>query len=49
MIKAESGKKGKEPYPGLVLKKDKGKRIRDKVEPVARDPLRPASGNCHLE
>jgi hypothetical protein len=38
MIKAESGKKRK-PCPGLALKKDKGKRMRDK--PVVRDPLRP--------
>jgi hypothetical protein len=41
MIKAESGKEGKEPCPGLALKKDKGKRIRDKVEPIARDPWSP--------
>jgi hypothetical protein len=33
MIKAES-ERGKEPCPGLALKKDKGKRIRDK--PVVR-------------
>jgi len=26
MINAESGKKAKEPCPGLVLKKDKGKK-----------------------
>jgi hypothetical protein len=35
MIKVESGKKGNEPCPGLTLKKDKGKRIRDK--PGVRD------------
>jgi len=28
MIKAESGKEGKEPCRGLVRKKDKGKRIK---------------------
>jgi hypothetical protein len=31
------------------VKKDKGKRIRDKWEPVVRDPLRLAFGNCHLQ
>jgi hypothetical protein len=30
MIKAESGKKSK-PCPGLALKKDKGKRIKDET------------------
>jgi hypothetical protein len=34
MIKAESGRR-QEPCPGLALKKDNGKRIRDK--PVVRD------------
>jgi hypothetical protein len=32
MIKAESGKKGNEPCPGLAPKKYEGRRIRD--EPV---------------
>jgi hypothetical protein len=35
MIKAGSGKKAKSRARGLALKKDKGKRIRDK--PVIRD------------
>jgi hypothetical protein len=45
MIKAGSGKKQKA-VPGLTLKKDKGKRMRD--EPVARDPWSPRLGNSRL-
>jgi hypothetical protein len=45
MIKAE-GKKAKSRALAFV-KKDKGKRTRDKVGTVVRDPLRPVSGNCH--
>jgi hypothetical protein len=35
MIKAGKRKEGQKPCPGLALKKDKGKRIRDK--PVVCD------------
>jgi hypothetical protein len=48
VIKAESGNKEKSRARVSLLKRIRAKGKGIKWEPVVRDPLHPASGNCHL-